>query len=210
LAANRSKLYHSRVSIASGLSEYIYNFLDVGRSPKKSDCIVVLSGMNEPKAQAVKLWRFGFANQLVLSVGRTECHRVSELGLEADGGLASLTKHSSADNAHYLLRVDHKEVICTQAKIGHIGTLSECKLLFRYLSLLPIRSLLIVSSPVRLRRVSLVLRRAFRKSGIRLTFVAVSEKADPFGSQATIWSEFFKYLLCKLFAVFIPKAKRAV
>jgi uncharacterized SAM-binding protein YcdF (DUF218 family) len=147
------------------------------------------------------MWRFGYAPQLILSVGRFEWRKFSDLNLESDGGLESLVAQTLAKKRHFLVRLDRQESFCTQVRTGLWGTRSEVRALAEYICGMSIRSLLVVSSPAHLRRVALVFRRAFRKSGIQLIFVPVPEKlsfALP-ADRAQIWSEFRKYILYRLF-----------
>jgi hypothetical protein len=147
----------------------LYDFLDVGKSPRPADCIFVIAGKEEQKDYGVKMWRFGYAAQLILS----------------------------ADGAFF--RLDRQDEVSTPVKKGFFKMHTQARELARYMRELPVRSMLLVSSPANLRRAALVFGRAFRKSRIQLTFVAVPERPS-FASPAfrsRIWSEFGKYLLYK-------------
>jgi uncharacterized SAM-binding protein YcdF (DUF218 family) len=189
------------VSLRTRLAQSVYDFLDVGKSPRPADCIFVMAGKQERKTYGIKMWRFGYAAQLILSVGRFEWRKFPELNLESDGGLGALVEQTPAKKRHFLLRLDRQDAICTLAKKRFFGTHSEARALSEYLSELSVRSLLVVSSPLHLRRVALAFRRAFRQDRIQLTFVAVPEKpsfASPAG-RALVWSELRKYIFYKLF-----------
>jgi uncharacterized SAM-binding protein YcdF (DUF218 family) len=188
------------VSLRVNFAHSIYDFLDVGKSPRPADCIFVLAGKQERKIYGIKMWRFGYASQLILSIGRFEWRKFNELKLESDGGLETLVKQTPPKKRHFLIQLDCQDTVCTPAKKRFLGTRSEARALSEYLRGMSVRSLLVVSSPAHLRRVALVFRRAFRKSGIQLTFVAVPENL-PFSSpaaRAEIWSEFRKYMLYRL------------
>ena len=146
------------------------------------------------------MWRFGYARQLILSVDRFEWRKFGELGLESDGGLEALVEQTPPKKRHFLVRLDRRDAVCTAVRKGFLGTRSEARALAAYVRDLPVRSLLVVSSPSHLRRVALVFRRAFRKSGIQLTFVAIPEKPsfDSAQTRAEIWCEFRKYFLYQL------------
>ena len=185
------------VSFRSRLAQSVYDFLDVGKSPRLADCIFVLAGKQERKIYGIKMWHFGYAAQLILSVERFEWRKFSELNLESDGGLKALVEQTPAKKRHFLVRLDRQDTICIPVHKGFFGTRSEARAVAECLRNLSVRSLLVVSSPVHLRRVALAFRRAFRKSGIQLTFVAVPEKlsfAFP-AERAPVWLEFCKYLL---------------
>jgi uncharacterized SAM-binding protein YcdF (DUF218 family) len=185
------------MNIRARLAQRIYDFLDIGTSPHPADCIFVMAGRQERKIHGIKMWRSGYAPQMILSVGRFEWRKFSDLNLESDGGLLSLVGHIPPEKRHFLVRLARQETSCTAVRKGFLGTRSEARALAEYLRSLPIRSLLVVSSPVHLRRVALAFRRAFRKSRIRLTFVAVPENfsLDSSAARALVWSEFRKYLL---------------
>jgi hypothetical protein len=187
----------STVNLRAGIAQSVYDFLDVGRSPRPADCIFVLAGKQERKIYGIKMWRFGYASQLILSVARFEWRKLGELGLESDGGIEAQAGKIPAKKRHFFVQLDRQDSICTPVRKTYFGTRSEARELAKYMRSLSVRSLLVVSSPAHLRRVSLVFRRAFRKSGIQLTFVAVPEK-PAFNTPATrseIWSESCKYLL---------------
>jgi len=148
------------VSFRSRLAETVYEFLDIGKSPRPADCIFVLAGRQEPQTHGINMWRFGYAPQLIQS----------------------------------------EDITRKPSRKARPGIRSEARILAEHLRDKPVRSLLVVSSPMHLRRAALAFRRAFRKSGIELTFVAVPEK-PAFSSEAVraeVWSEFRRYLLSRL------------
>jgi hypothetical protein len=191
------------VSFKAKVAQSIYDFLDIGKSPRPADCIFALAGKPEQKVYGIKMWRFGYAAQLILSVGGLEWRRFDELNLDSDGGLASIAANAPAGKGHFFVRLDPQEPFCTPVREGFLRTRSEARALMQYLRDLSVRSLLVVSSPAHLRRAALIYRRVFRKSGIQLTFIAVPEKPsfDDSSIQAEIWSEFGKYLLCRLLLI---------
>jgi len=157
----------SAVSFRAKIAQSVYDFLDVGRSPRPADCIFVLAGKQERKIYGIKMWQFGYAPQLILS------------------------------DSNGFTQMDCQGEHSIPIKKGLFATRTEARQLTKYLSDRSVRSLLVVSAPAHLRRVTLVFRRAFRKSRIELTFVAMPEKPD-FTSPLTrseTWTEFLKYIL---------------
>jgi hypothetical protein len=189
------------VNFREKLAQRIYDFLDIGKSPHPADCIFVMAGKQERKVYGIKMWRFGYASRLILSVGRFEWRKFSKLDLESDGGLESVVEQIPPKKRHFLVRLDLQGALCTPVRKGRLGTRSEARALAEYLRDMSVRSLLVLSSPAHLRRVALAFRRAFRNSGTRLTFVAVPENPsfDSPAARALIWSELCKYLLYRLF-----------
>lgn len=161
------------VKFLSKLAQSCYDFLDVGKSPRPADCIFALAETEEVKAHAVRMWKFGYAPRLILCQAERAPGRKKAL---------SLTE------------MNHEGTSST--RVG--DTRSEARALARYLRERPVRSLLVVSPPVQLRRLAFQLGRAFRKQrDTQLTFVAAPEKAV-FASpsvRAAIWSELRKYLI---------------
>jgi hypothetical protein len=185
------------------LAQKIYDFLDIGKSPHIADCIFVMSGKQERKTYGIKMWRFGYAAQLILSVNRFEWQQFKDLNLESDGGLEGLAEKMLPKKQHFLVRMDRQETHCTAVQKGFWEIRSESKALAACLGKLPVRSLLVVSSPLYLRRVALIFRRAFRKNGIHLAYVAVPDKIslDTPAARSQVWSEFLKYIFSRLFFV---------
>jgi uncharacterized SAM-binding protein YcdF (DUF218 family) len=190
-----------RVSFRERIAQSVYDFLDVGKSPRPADCIFVLAGKQERKSYGIRMWRFGYASQLILSVGRFEWRKFSELDLESDGGLEAMVDQTPAKKRHFFVRLDRQEAFCTPVRTRLLGTRSEARALADYLRDVPARSLLVISSPAHLRRAALAFSRAFRKTRIQITFVAVPEKPSFALSETRtqIWSEFRKYVLYRLF-----------
>ncbi len=189
------------VNFRERLAQRIYDSLDIGKSPHIADCIYVPSGKQEQKVYGIKMWRFGYAPQLILGVGNLELERFGELGLESLDGLESMIGQTPQKKGHSLVRMDRQETTCTPVRGGGLFEIrTEARALAEYLRNMSVRSMLVVSSPVFLRRIALVLRRSLRKSGIRLTYVAVPEKIsfDNPATRAEIWTEFRKYLLYRL------------
>ncbi len=199
-ADDKAKLYHRRVNYRERLVQSVYDYLDVGKSPRPADCIFVMAGKQERKTYGIRMWRFGYAPQLILSVGGFEGHTFNELGLESDGGMEALVDQTPEKRKHFLVRLDRQETFCTPVPMGFMETRSEARALADYLRNMSVRSMLVVSSPAHLRRVALAFGRAFRKTRIQLTFVAVPERPSFVLPEirAQIWSELRKYLLYRI------------
>ncbi len=175
----------------------LYRFLNVGEPPHKCDCIFVMAGRPERKVYGIDLWRQGYAPELILSVGRFEWRGFYTLGLP-DGGLKGLIQATPPEQRHFFVRLRDSGAEASLIRKGRLGTMTEGRALAAQLRDSPIRSLMAVSSAIHLRRVALVFRHAFRKSGTTLTFVPVP--IDRAGAQSTteIMLEFKKYLYYRL------------
>lgn len=189
------------VNFRAKIARRLYDYLDVGKSPHPAGCIFVLAGKQERKEYGVKIWRSGFAPELILSVDRFEWRKFKDLNLGSDGGLVSIVEQTPPERRHFLVRINHQETSSSLVQKGYFGTRSESRVLAEYLRDIPVQSLLVVSSPAHLRRVSLSFRRAFRKSGIKLAFVAIPEHMsfdDP-AARSAIRLEFLKYCFYLVF-----------
>lgn len=189
-----------RVSLRAKLAQSAYNYLDTGKAPRRSDAVFVLAGRPERKTFGLKLWRIGYADRLILSFSGSECRDFADLDLESDGGMAAFAGKIAEKKRHFLLQLNQRETRCSPVPKGIFGTRSEARALATYLRNSDIRSLLVVSSPLHLRRAALTFRRAFRKSGISLIFIAVPETitcAKP-AVRKMIRVELFKYAVYRL------------
>jgi len=172
------------------VTQLINDFLDIGEVPHSSDCIFVLAGRQDRKVYGLDLWRGGNAPEIILSVGRFEWRRFYDLSLPDDGGLKVLVDQTPAAERHFFVRLNGGQASSSVVRRSRFGTLTEGRALAAQLGG-HVRSLLVVSSPIHLRRVALVLRRALHGRGIRLTFVGVPGTRE---SARALWSELIKYL----------------
>lgn len=192
---------------------HLYRFLDIQSPPQKCDCIFVLAGRPERKVFGIDLWRRGYAPELILSVGRFEWRRFYTLGLPADGGLRQLVDATQPKERHFFVRLGDSQAKAILIPRGRLGTMTEGRELSALLRGGAIRSLMVVSTSIHLRRAALVFRRAFRGSGIDLAFVAVPEdlssiRRSDLGAvkevRAAVWEEFQKYCCYRLLLSFPP------
>lgn len=192
---------------------YLYRFLDIQSPPQKCDCIFVLAGRQERKVFGIDLWRRGYAPELILSVARFEWRRFYTLGLPADGGLRQLVDTTPPVERHFFVRLRDSQAKAILIPRGRLGTMTEGRELAMLLRQGSIRSLMVVSTSIHLRRTALVFHRAFRGNGIDLAFVAVPEDLSSIRrsdldalkeARAAIWEEFRKYCYYRLLVSFTP------
>ena len=181
--------------------ERIYDFLSCGEPPRKAECIFVLAGKEERKTYGISLWKGQWAPQLILSVGRFEWRRFYALGLPGDGGLKGLVDKTPPAARHFFVCFDAEGASAELIQKGAYGTLSEARALPAFLESRPVRSMMVVSTAMHLRRVALAFRKRFRGSGIQLSFIPVPEELSSIRRDALVqsrearrevWREFFK------------------
>ncbi len=175
-----------------GLAERISGFLNIGEAPRPADCIFVLAGRQERKVYGVDLWRKGLAPELILSVGRFEWRRFYGLDLPGDGGLLKLVEATPPVRRHFFVKFGPKGEEAVLTPVRRLGTMTEARELAKYLDGQGLRSMMVVSTSIHLRRVSLAFRRAFKGSGLELSFVAVPESLSK--PPLPLYQELIKYI----------------
>lgn len=184
----------------------IHDALDIGQTPEKAECIFAYAGRPERKVYALKLFRQGYADRIVLSVGRFEWRGFSSLGLEQDGGLRELVEKTPPPLRHFFISTDGQQTQCLLIKKGKLGTLSEVAALAQFIEQANIRSLIVVSTAFHLRRACETLRRYCPDIAPRIIPVAVPEglasdaRKNWWTSRASCWlivKECIKYFCYK-------------
>lgn len=182
----------------------VYDYLNIGTTPKQADCIFVLAGRQERKVFGIHLWQQGYAPELILSVGRFEWRKFYQLGLTTDGGLKAMVDQTPPVRRHFFVRMAGKSASCQWVQPGWLGTWREARALAAFLTEDPIQSLMVISDAVHLRRVAVAFRQAFRGRRLELAFVAVNASSLPAErhswwqqpkSRSHVVKELFKYLV---------------
>lgn len=185
------------------LVERVYDFLSYGEPPLKAECIFVLAGKQERKTYGIELWKAAWAPELILSVGRFEWRRFYTLGFPRDGGLKELVDSTPPTERHFFVCFVTDDARAVRTKKGKYGTISEADALTVLLKGRRVRSVLVVSTSIHLRRVALAFRNTFKGSGVRLSFVPVPEDFSSIRRQdlasspemrREVWQEFRKFL----------------
>ena len=141
-----------------------------------ADLIFAMAGRQARKGYALELFEQGFAPRLLLSVGRFEIRRFATLRLPVPVDLLALASSIPPPQRHFF--VDFEGCACQVERIPvrRFGTLNEIEALARWLAgRAEIRSLLIISSGVHLRRVRMCCRTLMRtelRKGLRIGFLA--------------------------------------
>lgn len=154
----------------------LFDYLNVGKPLGPVDCIFVLAGRQERKTFGTFLWQMGYAPELILSVGRFEWRKYPSLNLPGNDSLVKLVNATPPAQRHFFVKVNREGAASLLIRPGRFGTRSEAVELAKILSRRPLRTLMIVSTGVHLRRAAMVFGRAFRRQGVSLRFVAVPEE----------------------------------
>ncbi|MGE5175286.1 MAG: YdcF family protein [Hyphomicrobiales bacterium] len=158
------------------------------RDGDPADALFVLAGGQERKVEAVARWRAGAAATLVVSVGRFEWRRYALLGLPGDDALGRAVEAVPYRRRHFFVVVPSgagdagdRRVEIVRVERGPLGTWRELRAFRRLAVERGWRSVVLLSSAIHLRRVSLLARRVFRGTGIAPTYLAVPGGRDRAG-----------------------------
>ena len=178
-------------------------YLDIGRSPEKADCIFVFAGRPGPKTFGLSLYRSGYADQLVLSVGRFEWRGFAQLGLPDDGGLIEVVNRTPPVHRHFFVHLGPQGATCVLVPRRRLGTWTEAAAITALAREKHIRTLLVVSTGSHLRRAIAALRTQAGADELCFHPVAVrpdSTTSDPDDRIGPLGLELGKYIVYRLAA----------
>lgn len=158
----------------------IYDWLAQVDAQQKSDVIFILAGRESRKYFGLRLLKEGWADRLLLSVGRFEVRQFCHLPLPVSLNLRAIAAETAPEERHYFVDVEGGRAECHRIDIGRFGTWSEVLAFSNWLHKnQAIRSATIVSSGFHIRRIRICCRWLVRGDS-RLTFLAVPEEDDHF------------------------------
>jgi hypothetical protein len=143
------------------------------------DLIFVMAGRMSRKRYALDLYREGVAPRLVMSVGRFEVSKMAALGLDALNDLKALRDRTPADERHFFLVFDDTGIQVEKADLRIWNTYGELLALKSYLDRTLHRRVIVVSSDVHLRRVTITLAAICRESPVEFLYCAVPRDKEP-------------------------------
>ncbi len=150
----------------------LYNWLACAEMPEQCDAIFVLAGREHRKWFGLRLLEEGWAERLILSVGRYEVRGFSKLALPVTVDLIGAVAHIAPQERHFFVTILAGQAEVRKIELAALGTMSEIRGLADWLNANPqVRSVMVVSSGFHLRRVRLCCR-ALVKRNVRLMFVA--------------------------------------
>lgn len=150
-------------------------WLSVAEAPRPADLIFVFAGKMDRKDYALELFHQGLAPALLVSVGRFEIRRFSQMALPVPLDLLQIAQPVPPAKRHYFVFFQNRRAAQEIVRLHVFGTLSEVRALARWFNRRPeIRSLLIVSSPAHLRRIRLCCR-ALLDPSLSVTYIAAPQ-----------------------------------
>jgi hypothetical protein len=160
-----------------GVLNRLYDWLAVSDECEKCDVIFVLAGRECRKHFALRLFQQRWAATLLLSVGRFEIRRFSELELPTSLDLSAIAAATEPRRRHYFVTIRPGTASARGIAFSRFGTLREILAFSDWLWENPdIRSVTVVSSGFHLKRVRMCCRRLVPAS-TRLSFVAVPDES---------------------------------
>ena len=158
-----------------GVLNRLYDWLAVSDECEKCDVIFVLAGRECRKHFALRLFQQRWAATLLLSVGRFEIRRFSELGLPTSLDLLAVAATTEPRRRHYFVTTGSGTPEAQRIALGRFGTFSEILAFSEWLEEhSSIRSAMVVSSGFHLKRVRMCCQHLVPE-GMRLHFVATPE-----------------------------------
>jgi hypothetical protein len=167
----------SRKTSKPGVLSRLYEWLAVSDQCQKSDVIFVLAGRECRKHFALRLFRQGWAPTLLLSVGRFEIRRFSNLELPASLDLPAVASTTEPRRRHYFVTIGSGTAEAQRIAVSRFGTMREILAFSNWLrEHVSVRSAMVVSSGFHLKRVRMCCRRLVPDE-TRLQFVAAPEES---------------------------------
>ena len=139
-----------------------------------ADLIFVMAGRMERKYYGLELFRAGVAPRLVLSIDRFEVRKMKKVDVEGVEELQRLRDQTPPDQRHFFMILDRSSPIRTErVRMPAWNTYSEVLAVQAFLEKEPPRRVIVVSTDVHLRRVSLTFSTIFSGSDTEFRYCAV-------------------------------------
>jgi hypothetical protein len=141
----------------------------------ESDLIFVLAGDDARKRHGLKLFRDHAAKRIILSTGRFEIRRLSQLSLPAPIDLLTLAAPIPPEQRHFFVCFEENGVSAERIPLKRFGTLSEVEALALWLANRShILSVTIISTRFHLPRIAMCCK-ALLPQGIHFSLIPTPE-----------------------------------
>ena len=141
---------------------------------RPADLVFVIAGRMERKHFGLKLFRAGVAPRLVLSIGRFEVSKMQNLPIDSLDELVRLRDKTPPDERHFFMILKNPPGNrIEQVPMARWNTYGEALAVRAYLEREPARNVIVVSSDIHLRRISLTFSQIFCRSDIRFRYCPV-------------------------------------
>ncbi len=147
-----------------------YDSLTRNDSVQPVDLIFVMGGRMERKRYGLELYHAGLAPRLVMSVGRFEVSKMSQLDLECIDELKSLRDETPPGERNFFVTLDVSSIRLEKAKLFRHSTYGEVLAFRRLLEREGGRRVMVVSTDVHLRRVAFTFSKVFRGTPVQFLY----------------------------------------
>ena len=158
----------------------LYETLTLNDPVQAADLVFVAAGRMERKQYGLELYREGVAPRLIISVGSTEVHRMWRLNLDGLDGLVAARDNTRPEERHFFVGVDCWGTRVEKVRLPRLNTYGEAVGLRRFLEGEVVRSVIVVSTDVHLRRIRVSFRRVFRGTALKVLYCHVPSGLAPF------------------------------
>ena len=157
---------------------WLHERLSLNGPSERVDLIFVLAGSMDRKRYGLELYRAGFAQSLLLSVGRFEVSKMSRIDFEGFNELIAQRDKLPPQQRHFFCEMNATGLHIVRPKLLKWNTYGEILGLRDYLQGRSLRSLMVISSDVHMRRVALMIDKVFHGPSLRFCYCSVpTEKA---------------------------------
>jgi len=159
--------------------DWFYRRLTRHDSLRPADLIFVMAGRMERKQYGLDLYRAGYAPRLLLSVGRFEVSRMRAIGFEKADELIAYRDRIAPGDRHFFCELRASGIRMEAPRLAQRNTYGELEALREVLKREMPRSVIILSTDIHLRRVSLTFERVFRGVPLEASFCPVPSGYGP-------------------------------
>jgi len=165
---------------------WLHDRLSLNNPPERVDLIFVFAGSMDRKRYGLELYNAGFAPRLLLSVGRFEVSKMSRIDFEGLNELIAQRDKLPPHQRHFFCEMDAAGLHIDRPKLLKWNTYGEILGLREYLQGRSIRSLMVISSDVHMRRVALMIDKVFHGAPLRFCYSSVPTVKDGYVLKETL------------------------
>ncbi|HTP35537.1 MAG TPA: hypothetical protein VMJ75_25340 [Candidatus Acidoferrales bacterium] len=151
----------------------LYESLTLDDSPQPADLIFVLAGKMERKQYGIELYQRGLASRLLLSVGRFEVSRMGAIDFAKVDELRLLRDRTAPGERHFFCEISPSGVRIDRPKLCRWNTYGEVLALREHVERDEVRTMIVISTDVHLRRVAVTVGRVLRGLPVEVRYCPV-------------------------------------
>jgi hypothetical protein len=164
--------------------ERLYEALALNDPPEVADLIFVIAGRMDRKRYGIELYQAGFAPRLLLSIGRFEVSKMSTLDFGPANELIGLRDCTAPNERHFFCEMNASGIQIEKVRLRRWSTYGELLGLREWLIGDGVRSLIIVSTDIHLRRISISIEKIFRGMPLKVRYCPVPDRYSSFRNES--------------------------